>query len=159
MGNSQKKFIQALKDGKSDVAEKYILGGIEINSENEWEIMYYACSKASFKVIKLLVEKGANPSYGVSSACERGDIELVQYLYDQGGTDSGSGLSEAVLKNYVSIIAFLLKHGSSANTCDRYEKPLLCIAAQMKNVDIVKLLLHHDAQVDCHDKNNRTPME
>jgi ankyrin repeat protein len=67
-------------------------------------------------------------------------------------------LHNAVWRNDIEKVIFLLKQGANANATDRTGKTPLHFAAKLKNLDIAISLLAYRAKINATDKDGNTPL-
>ena len=88
-------------------------------------------------------------------ACITGNIDTIRKLLDKKAkidieTENGkTALSIAIEENFKTIVLLLLTDNrDEVNKPNREQKTPLCIAAKRGNVNIVKLLVRHDADIN-----------
>jgi ankyrin repeat protein len=89
-------------------------------------------------IIQYLVEKGANPSDGIEGAVKKGNEAMVRLLVEAGG-DPNNGIVEATQQGNKSIIKFLVKKGADPNRG-------MEVAASQGNVSLLKFFIKNGAQ-------------
>lgn len=122
-----------------------------------------ATEKGNFEIVKLLVEKGANPENGIAKAVAEDNLKIADYLLYKGaspynliqksakngharmvgllirhGANPNEGMAAAVENDRIEVVELLLKKG--AKTGDLIRRP-----AANGNPRLVKLLLNSDA--------------
>jgi ankyrin repeat protein len=133
--------------------------------------LQHAIREGSTKIVKFLLERGANPNiqggwYGnaLQAAAYRGSIEIVQLLFDRGaeitlqGGFYGNALQAAASDSNIEIVQLLLDRGADVNMQGGYYGNALQAAAYRGNAfraaayhgntEIVQLLLDRGADVN-----------
>ena len=103
----------------------------------------YLRNDLDLDIVKYLIEKGANPTEGISNAAAKGSLDIVKYLIEVGANPT-IGISHAIDGKHFNIVKYLVEHG--ADLRDIY-------ANYPNDIDIVKYLVEKGANV-----NNILPM-
>jgi ankyrin repeat protein len=114
-------------------------GAIVINNDSDIvSPLHLACSNyASFKIVKLLLEKGTPPS----------DFVLQISLY------------HAVKRRNIKLVKLLLSYGAKVNHIDFWGQTPLHLSVYEGDIEMIKLLLEKGANVNfCDYKQNKTPL-
>ncbi|XWV26469.1 ankyrin repeat protein [Tupanvirus soda lake] len=131
--------------------------GEAINYALEWTSYY-----GKLELVKKAVEKNANINYSKSTALQmasrNGHYNVVVYLMECGMLNDlpdSNVLMEAVENKHYDIVKYLLsdKNIFCHKFCDvhtEYELPLRT-AIEQNDVEMVRLLLEHGADVNAHD--------
>ena len=135
--------------GTGDVAKvKELLDkGIDVNAANTYgaTALASAADRGHLEVVKLLLERGANPNTQdtfyklkpLSWAAQRGHMEIVRLLLDRGATADPELLIGGIYGEQPAIVKLMLektKPGEGALT------DALAIAEQVGNAEIVEIL-------------------
>ena len=110
------------------------------------------------ETVKFLVSKGAQVNAihqgrsPIQIACGKSDIEVVQFLIDNGaditlGTDSeiGTPLHWATGEHRYDIAKLLLSHGADVNALNIHKITPLILATAGTDPKMIRLLLEHQA--------------
>lgn len=125
-----------------DIIRELIDAGADVNHVEEHEhieapVLIFAIKTSNIAIVKLLIEKGANPNCGRK--------------FSNGNYHSA--LSDAVVQWPNEAIAdLLIRAGANVNSSDRNGKvmcPILINAIIRSNVSMVKLLLNKGANPNC----------
>ncbi|XP_040217366.1 fibronectin type 3 and ankyrin repeat domains protein 1 isoform X1 [Rana temporaria] len=132
-----------------------------------------AAQKGYLRLVKLLVEYGANVHKGNGSgknsmmlACFSGHLDVVQYLRTQGAsweTRDKSGctaMHSAVDGGHVTVIQWMINDGCEVDSRDRHLKwtPLMRVSAVTGNTDIARSLIRAGAEVNAKDRDGKSPL-
>ena len=166
----------AVKGGKlEDVRDVYKANNFkftdEFGSERE-NLLHIACRVTSLEIAEFCVkEKGLNvDSFDVLSgtplirAAYRGNLEVVQYLLDNGASinlqdDLGRvALIEAAIIGNLPVVECLLNKGAEVNVQNANKKTALMLAASRRHLEIVKYLVAKKADVNVQDKLGMTAL-
>ena len=114
---------------------------------------YRAARSADLAVMRLLLEKGANPS----KASDDHTTPLLAAATGQGARFAGG--EERPEPEFVEAIRLCLEKGSDVNAAnDRGDTPMHA-AAQRGADQIVQFLADHGARLDVKNKSGRTPLD
>lgn len=120
---------------------KHVLDmGADIEEKNKFEDtpLIFAIYQNDDKLVKLLLEYGANPNV------MDGDKVKGHELY--------SALSKVAVTNRISTVKLLLEHGADVNLQRNKSETALTVASKgCKNFELVKLLLDHGANPELPD--------
>jgi ankyrin repeat protein len=126
-------------------------------------------------IIDLLLTQGANINArnkegltAIVKAAMRGDIKIVEYLYQKGASlkeldNKGNNIIINVLKtkpqNALTLIEWLVKNGAIINAQNNNGLTALMVASHQGNLPIVKLLASNGASQDLKAKNGLTAIQ
>lgn len=148
---SQKKLkMKALDMADSKIASKY-----NPNTKigiNKIPILLYAILARNKSLVKLLLQKGADPNRGkcLVEACRWGNVQVVKWLIDYGINvhhPHRQCVGMVVKANNLKLAKLLLKHGSKVNKTYRMIHPIH-YAAYNNNPEMIKLLYTHGAAIN-----------
>ena len=120
-----------------------------------------------FKLVKYLVEKGADVNNGISPlliACDRNNIEIVKYLVEKGAdvnTKDINGVTPLLIaceRNDINIVKHLVENGANVNEKNRFEITPLITACQKNDIEIVKYLVQKGADINAKNDDAITPL-
>lgn len=157
-------IIEAL-DPLSDYRDHFSMALLSL-TRTHWNLF----SKASFSMMDLLLESGANPNFddhaedwepSTPLSCAVMSLNTVIYLIDQGAlVNFRDHMGRTVLHSpYVNreTATFLIARGADVNSCDLAgSTPLHTAAAH--NPEVLNLLLEHHAKVDAQDDRGMTAL-
>ena len=131
--------------GKREFAKSLILGGAEVNPPEKLgnSPLYLACRKQWLDVVKMLLAKGAKLNVG---------------------TKLDNCLNNAIIEGNKTLVECLIKAGADVNKkdpdmeCYGLKTPLH-YAAELGRLDIAKLLVKHNADVNARMANAYTPLD
>lgn len=119
---------------------------------NKIPILLYAILARNKSLIKLLLQKGADPNRGecLVEACRWGDVQVVKWLIDYGINvhhPHRQCVGMVVKHNNLKLAKLLLKHGSKVNKTYRMVHPIH-YAAYNNNPDMIRLLYKYGAAIN-----------
>ena len=92
------------------------------------------------EIIRLLLDRGADPNDGFYSAAARQPPDIVRLLLDRGANPT-DGLCSAIDARRLDIVQLLIARGANVNTkCSGTDRSVLLDAAEYGNNEIVHLL-------------------
>jgi len=145
--------------------------GIDINQSPPQDLLQLGIGNCDLDIIKSAIAKGADVNKqfegaGISTfpLCSAigaasgvmlpADYSIIANQVLEGGSDVYSGRSVSDLRrDYIEIIRFLLQNGAKANVPSDFDSnntPLL-LAAQYRDIEIIKLLLDFKADPNSRD--------
>ena len=155
-------LMRAISEGCVEATD--FLVGLDPNyrETNDHTLLTAACISGSLSTVKVLLEAKADPNLPDSQgytplmlACSRGLETIVALLLHWGAdpniqTSSGTTalLSADYNDNHMSLFNSLLIAGASVDAQDNAGWSSLMFACSRGCVEIVRLLLHHNANVD-----------
>lgn len=173
------KFVYAACEGKYYAAKYLISHGYDLNYTaqcstdcNEYTALSIASQRGDFKMVKLLIESGADPNingYEIYNALDRaiysGNVEILQYLIEHGGVfddkycyHCGPPIIEAVWRGNIKMVEYIIKLGEDINAKSERGDTALHLAIYRDYEEIVKLLISHGANVNIKSDEGETPL-
>ncbi|KAF4537180.1 Ankyrin domain protein [Lasiodiplodia theobromae] len=151
----------AVVNGHADVATVLLdRGGVD--QEAETEVIVEACRLGMHAAARsLLAARNAGSlQMALLAAAERGFVECARALVDYGVDVNGqeedeTALYKAVVGGHGRMCRFLLQNGADPN-CSGQRGPAIVVAVENNRLDIVELLVQHEAEVDARD-NEHSP--
>lgn len=146
--------------------------GLDIDSRG-FENLHWAAIHGHDHVVKFLLDNGVsadarspNSSTALLQAVQSGKTNVIQLLIDRGANkecvqrDSyWTPLFEAVRSEKKNVVAQLLKNKVRVDARGYNLETPLYTAAQLGNVDIIKMLIDHGANIEARlMQNGRTPL-
>jgi len=165
-GEAQYDLFTASIAGEEEIVKFFIKYNMDVNSktgtEEKESALHLAVRSKHVNITKILVVNGADVNAisdaGVTPlmlASINGASEIVDYLLENNAditlkdSNGYSAISYAVTNGDISIIKKLLFSGAKIN-----EEPLVGIAAQKTNKEVLEFLLDMEAPFDISDKEN-----
>jgi ankyrin repeat protein len=158
------------------VINELILNGAELNSRNfsgETPLFVAIEECDDLEVVKLLINSGANinsrNSYGetpLSKAVQSGNMDMVRELLRRGAdinSKNRRGITPLIIaiedRDY-PMVKFLLDAGADPNVRDNNKKSVLAltVTSNQGNIEIVRELLKHGADINAQDRYGNTPL-
>src|ERR1044071_7845592 len=106
--SSNEDFFAAARKGDVAAVKAFLDKGVDVNTKTRYgaTALSYACDKGHTEVVRLLLERGADPNvkdsfYGatpMSWAAPKGHVEIVKLLIEKGAKEKGDALSVGVEK-------------------------------------------------------------
>jgi len=165
-------LMAACKAGNLEMVVYFISMGIDINAENTviyhdmdgfFTALYYAIESNSYKIIKLLLDKGAviksvwdNYIWGscpeLAAAVKNGNIKIVKLLMKSGADiqkeDTGPRLVSAALDLKKLDMALFLKNSNALKNAEKYDLNVIMVrAASLGSIDLVSTCLDMGADI------------
>lgn len=147
--------------------------GIDVNTmvKGKYTFLYWASFQNNAEIVKMLLEKGADPNkitdsirIPLDAAVQYGYEDIAKLLLDNGANpntvdDWGDTLLHICAeKGKSKLVKILLKAGANPNVRNSTGKTPLHLAALGNSVTIVKYLLEAGAETDVLDQNLQTPL-
>ena len=113
----------------------------------------------------LLSKKGLNTRDALRAAAERGAVEAVRFLVEEGVSkddeDNGKGwtpLLYAAYNGHLPVVQYLLEQGADKEMVDNNGASPLYVAAFQGHLPVVQHLLEHGVDKDKADNNGASPL-
>ena len=148
-----------------------INANIDFACDDDSTALMIACGNADSKLVKLLLEKSADPnietkgkSTALIYAALSGSGRIVKMLLDhnadidKANASTITALSIACANGCANIVKMLLARKPNLNTCDKNGITSLLNATRNGHLRIVQLLLEAKADVTIPDKGGQTPL-
>ena len=140
-------FFAAARKGDIAAVKAFLDKGVDVNAKTQYgaTALSYACDKGHTELVKLLLERGANPNVRdtfynatpMSWAAPKGYTEIVKLLVEKGSTEKGDALDVGVEKGSAELVKLVLDKGDvAAGTLTK----ALTKAEAAKQAEIVDLL-------------------
>lgn len=168
---TNKDIWKAIEDNDFYMVKKIVMTkGFNADQKilENWTLLHHACKKGNYKIVKLLLEKGARKSLAITDqlgqtplfwACVNNRFQIVQLLLSDDkaiefvnipNNNDETPLYWACLNNRPKMVSLLLEKGAqrSVNKANSNDKTPLDVALFKKNPEIVKLLILFGANMD-----------
>lgn len=124
MSDKLKKVFDAIQNGSYNLVENFLNSGVPVNTKNAkgQSLLYFACMRGNVEIVKLLLQKGANPN----SKSNDGDFPLIEAVY---------------FEDKPEILEILLSEGADPNMQDTYGDTALIVAADEGYKKFIELLI------------------
>lgn len=174
--NTQQKtpLIAAVEQGHDDCAALLLQNPYTLLDAVDFEgktALRHACETNASYLVKLLVEKGANPNprthidqtTPLMAASSKGYLDIIKILLDHpdirvNATDHGDRTALYYACPHPAIVELLLKKGASVSHVDRLGKTATMRAAQIGAVQVLKLFLNHEHNINRIDNDGHTAL-
>ena len=173
---------RVLVERNADIAARNILGNTPLHSTMSW---WFAMSESSkdgrLDVVKLLLERGADPDAKndaletpLQEASYQGSVKGAQLMLEHGANihtrnkngqtllhQNLTGLTDTlnILDMILDTMRYLLTHGADVDALDDDHATPLHVASYHGCAKGARLLLEHGANVHLEDKKGRTPFQ
>jgi len=139
-------LAEAATRGDIEGMQEALTRGADPNAVGRHEMtpLFWAMLKQSFTAYEFLLEEGADPNLDV---------------YPPGGQGYGSPIEMAALMPEPDYLRAALKHGGDPNkTYGVSDFPIIYRAITHRQLDNIKLLLRHGAEINYQDESGGTPI-
>jgi ankyrin repeat protein len=116
---------------------------IDIKDENDRTALMYACIDKDFPLVKLLLDRGANPNVTMHD----GDCTALHFACGD------------FREPNLDVIRILLEHGADPHKVSKQGRTLIHCAARSRNEGVMKLLVEKGVSPLMRDKRGMTPAE
>ena len=181
--SKKKKILKAIENGEVDLVSSLLENFDKINltfskPDNKdvakWTYLLHSCKVGNAEIVKSLLEKGADLSSEDSdgkrplywASCNDDDDEaarICNLLLERGvdinhqATDGRTALFAALINTNNKTLEMLLRAGADTNFRMEDGQSILHIAA-IEDVEVVKLLLEHNANPNIENHSQITPI-
>jgi ankyrin repeat protein len=141
-------WFKAIRNNDAKTVNEMLKEGFDPNTEEDGHgccpALHIASCEGCVEVAEVLLEHGVNPNN-----------------YRDGGDLGGTPLHNLYLGEVpsVRIAKLLIKFGANVNIRNPYGSTPLHLAAEEWNIDLIRVLIENNANVNEPDGNNRTPLE
>ncbi|XP_067684304.1 ankyrin repeat, SAM and basic leucine zipper domain-containing protein 1-like [Haliotis asinina] len=142
---SKDDFQAAAMRGHTDVVEQCLQQGMNVDEilKCGWTALMYAANSANPKLVRLLLDKGADPNF---------DKDFYTVLM------SACSSNREVNGSILECVQILVEAGADVNVRDRYHvSPLMC-AAREGHVTIMEYLIGQGAEMNRQDSRGLTAL-
>jgi ankyrin repeat protein len=163
-------FVAAREDDNAAM-QSYIAAGADVNKTNDMNItiMVIASTRGNVEMVKMLLDAGAafdGDDFCFAIANSQGNVEIVQAFLDHGADVDGArsgGAEHTVLmcaaeNGFIEIGELLLAQGADINKVDVFNDPAVNVAAFHGELEFVKMLVDHGAELNIPGYNGNTAM-
>ena len=167
-----KEFMMAASDGKNDVLELFLDGGMDINTLDDGTVLTAAVVGNRKETVDFVLKKGADPnlsSYRGSPlflASKMGFYDVALRLVQEGAepeyakNDGSTPLSEAVRNNHLEVAELLIKAGADPELGDSmFKRTPVFLAAANGNAEMIEILCDNGADPKEADIYETTPLD
>ena len=168
-GNLKPPLYWAVVKGNCRIVELLIKHGAYINyfsDENKNSLLDLVLKSKNSKLLRLLLENGADPTKNCESAIQSSDWKRLRILIRNGahvdtkcGSNGITPLYHAVMMNKEEKVKAFIKMGANPNSRAFDGTSPLHFAIENENKKIAKLLLNNGAQIDIpNEKSGAVPI-
>lgn len=133
------------------------------NDKNE-SVLSVGCAKNDIKILGKLIEKGLDAQAGLMWACQNGNAFRGQIAFfvkhgaDVNVDDGLMPLQWAIFTGAVGLAQELIENGADVNFISESGEPLLQMAVDSDNKQVVELMIMHEANVNLRNSNGDGPL-
>jgi ankyrin repeat protein len=167
----ERALFQAVSNGQLTKVQG-LLDGLDVNlaDENGGTLLWVAASSSKPKVVRLLLDRGANVDArrkddGTTPLLATDSLEIAHMLLAAGADRNLTGrYGECLLLNaagfgWTELLQDLIKAGCDVNTKNRTGQTALHRAASNGHIEIVRLLIAAGARHNVRDMFQQTPQD
>ncbi|KAJ7501641.1 hypothetical protein B0H11DRAFT_724791 [Mycena galericulata] len=131
---------------------RWIIRDTPIKVDSDW--LLRAVAEKQWDIVRFLHENGADWDTGLVHAVEKGAFKVVRSLVERGANVNyrdyfgQTPLHLAAEHGYSDIASFLVEHGADVNSENISGETLLHLAAEHNHLDIASFLFQHNAEVN-----------
>ncbi|MEM6722955.1 MAG: ankyrin repeat domain-containing protein [Bacteroidota bacterium] len=142
-GNPDAGMLEAAKGNFSDIMIQFVNAGANLNDP---QILGYPSANGNDKVVQLMLNNGADPNNGLSSAVKYSRVSTSNILLNAGADGSSDALIKMAAENKSApIVEALLKAGGN---------PQIVVPIAVKGDDANSLKLACNGGADCSSDQN-----
>ena len=157
-----------------EVLNNILFGDVNANPHLFFNVsvLWTAASNNHFEMVQLLVEHGANVNHttktnstALRSACYNGNLDMARYLVEHGADahinkeNNDTNLMVSVCHKHVHMVHYLIDElKCDVNACDNDGRSALYDAVNCGSLELVKVLLNHDARNFRAVKDQMSPL-
>jgi ankyrin repeat protein len=168
--NKRMPIFDAVEENNWATITDYLENGGDPNAQmGQWTLLDIACQKGFKEIVKILLNRGANPlithhcGHNLYISCLYGHAEIVELLLDCGADINlrswyGSLLHIACRENKKEVAELLLKRGICVDFESDNKETAFFVACATDSIDIVKLLIKYNASIYKKPRWNETPL-
>jgi len=162
---------QAAYYGDTNTVLKAIDSGYDVNTQNHdgFTLLSYAVAGNQLKIVKLLLEHGADPRIDKGSSMVNAsyseDSTMLKLLLDAGGDPNArfgfmldTPILMAVRHDNIKSLVMLLERGADPNLADKFGYTPLIFVVTGNSTEMTSLLIEHGADIDATDINGFTAL-
>lgn len=123
-------ILRLIIQGKPDLEVVQAKPDLEINHKDQWSSLQLACYQGHHQIVELLLGSGADINYS---------------------EEKTPPLVIATQNGHIKCCRILLQHGANVKTKSEFHSPILMLAVQTENIDIINLLLDCEAEINEED--------
>lgn len=166
-------FNRAVAAGNIDIVRLLLARGAKIDLRDNiegFQPIYHAATKNSIPLVRLLLEKGADPNTETSEwdggpwqpiffAAANGNTEMINLLIEHGAklTERSRAVEGAVQSGNLDLVRFFLSKGGSLEW-KIPEGTLLHAACYSAPLEMVKFLVEHGADITAKNPQGEQPL-
>ena len=146
------KLHDAVVGNRIDEARTLLDRGVDPNQlVKDSSVLAWAVYKGFEPIVKLLLERGANPNLGTSYPCAGGAMHAVASKQEKSAFRTPPSSSSRA-----RMLAMLLEHGGDPNAAGQHDGRPLATAVACKDVAMVRALLAAGARPELEDRGGKS---
>ncbi|CAK1578368.1 unnamed protein product [Parnassius mnemosyne] len=175
------KLQDAILNGNLEDVEEIISQdlhhGVNAKLDSGWTPLMHACFHAQDKIVKMLLDRGADPNLHADSmtsamaACSNSSANditiynIMSYLIEKdcllniGDKYGQTPLMRAISNGRIAVVQLLLDKNVNLEMRDQQGWTAIFWAVHHKQPEIIEILIKHGARLNEVDRSSRTPLE
>lgn len=121
------------------------------------DIIWLIKNESDIELMRSMVKYAKNPNLKNMSIIG-GEIDVIDFVLEHGGTTPQSTIEEAAKSNDIDLLKVCLKHGMRVNESDEFETSIH-VAANRGHTNVIKLLIETGHNVTMKNIRGRTPLD
>ncbi len=145
--DAKEEFLTAARKGDIEKVKAMLAQGIDVNTRSKYNAtaLSFACDRGNVELVRLLLEKGADPNatdsfYGATPivwAAQKGNVQIVKMLLEKGATGKEQVVIGSAREGNAEMVKMLLELG---NLTDETLGDALKQAKNGKHAAIIEML-------------------
>ncbi len=160
-----RRFVNSAGDGDIGTVRAMLAGGIspDVKTRRRFSAIQAATVSGHTEIVRLLLDKGANPEPALRLAANYGHVDILKMLVAKGVKVSGKAgtpfLCEALENSRLDAASYLLQQGADANALDDpFGFPPIFYVSFRGSWALFQTMLDHGARLDVRGRDGSTAL-